>query len=59
LEVRLYEKIKVFGGAGLSMNGDGIAADDEIFNAEFVERGQEFFEVLAEHRALGPSLETA
>ena len=37
----------------------GVTADDEIFNAVFVEDGQEFFEVLAEHRALVPSIDTA
>lgn len=41
------------------MDGDGIAADDKILNAVFVERGQEFFEVLAEHRVLVPSIDIA
>ncbi|AXC16130.1 hypothetical protein ACPOL_6924 (plasmid) [Acidisarcina polymorpha] len=33
----------------------GIASDDQIFNAVLVERGQEFFEVLTEHRGRVPS----
>jgi hypothetical protein len=37
LKVGLHEKIEVFGGAGLSMNGDGIAAYDKVSNAESVE----------------------
>jgi hypothetical protein len=56
LPVRLYKKIKVFGGAGLGVNGDCVTADDQVFNAVLVERGQEFFEVPTEHRALVPSV---
>jgi hypothetical protein len=59
LSVRLHEEIEVFGSSGLRVNGDGVAADDKVFNAVLVERGQEFFEVLTEHRALVPSIGTA
>jgi hypothetical protein len=53
------KEIEVFGSPRLGMDGDGIAADDKILNAVFVERGQEFFEVLAEHRVLVPSIDIA
>jgi hypothetical protein len=34
------------------------SADDQVLNAVLVERGQEFFEVLTEHRALARSVDT-
>lgn len=58
LDAGLDEKIEVFGGAGLSVNRPGVPADDEVLNVVFVERGQQFFEVLTEHRALIPSTDT-
>lgn len=58
LRFRLDENIKIFGSAGLRMDGNSIAAHDQIFNAVFVERGQEFFEVAAEHCASGPSVDS-
>src|SRR5271157_1749809 len=57
LRAWLNKKIEVLGRTGLSVNGDGVPANDEVLNAVLVERGQEFFEVLTEHRALVPSID--
>ena len=43
--VRLDENIQVFCCPRFSMEGDGIAADHQVFNLVIVEAGQEFFEV--------------
>ena len=43
----------------LRVNSYGIATDNQVFNLVRVERGQEFLEVVHEHRALVPSIDTA
>jgi hypothetical protein len=57
--VRSYEKVEVFRSARLGVNSYRVASNDKVLNAMFVECGQEFFEVLAEHRALIPSIGAA
>jgi hypothetical protein len=59
LRIGSYEKIQILRRPRLGMDRQSIAANDQIFNAPFVEGEQEFFEVLAEHRAFVPSMHIA
>src|SRR5712691_4397970 len=45
LGIRLNQKVDVFRDAGLRVERNSVAPHDEVFNAEGVEDGQEFFEV--------------
>src|SRR5262249_6123736 len=53
--VRLHQNIQVLGSTRLSMEADGIAADDQVFNVVGVEDAQEFFEFW-EHSRRAPSV---
>jgi hypothetical protein len=51
----IFIRAKVDFEFGTVPRQNGVSADDEVLNAMLVERGQEFFQVLTEHRGLVPS----